>query len=123
MRPVAGQYQQQMEEPMEIPRTGGCLCGAIRYESVGDPVFALQCHCRDCQRQGGSAFIAAIRVPSAGFRLTQGTPRRYMSCADSGNDTTRVSSGDRARAGGLARGPAMTITHRLGIMRSGGWYD
>jgi hypothetical protein len=78
----------------EQPRTGGCLCGAIRYESAGDPVFALQCHCRDCQRQSGAAFVAAIRVPAAGFRITQGTPRRYVARADSGNDTTRMFCGD-----------------------------
>jgi hypothetical protein len=75
---------------MTVQRTGGCLCGAIRYESSGDPVFALQCHCRDCQRQSGSAFIAAIRVPTAGFRITRGTPQSYTAKADSGNETTRV---------------------------------
>ena len=36
-------------------RTGGCLCGAVRYESEGEPFFALQCHCRDCQRSSGTA--------------------------------------------------------------------
>ena len=64
---------------------GGCLCGAVRYESAGDPVFSLQCHCRDCQRQTGSAYIAAMRVPSAGFRVTQGAPRHYVSRSDGGN--------------------------------------
>ena len=55
---------------MAVTRTGGCLCGAVRYESEGAPVFSLQCHCRDCQRSSGTAYIAAIRVPSAGFRIT-----------------------------------------------------
>jgi hypothetical protein len=75
---------------MVTARTGGCLCGAIRYESVGDPVFALQCHCRDCQRQSGSAYVAAIRVPAAGLRISKGTPKRYVAKSDSGNEITRV---------------------------------
>ena len=74
--------------------TGGCLCGAVRYESEGEPVFALQCHCRDCQRSSGTAYIAAIRVPSAGFRISKGTPKRYVATADSGNEISRVICGD-----------------------------
>src|ERR1700693_3208306 len=74
--------------------TGGCLCGAVRYESEGEPVFALQCHCRDCQRSSGTAYIAAIRVPSAGFRISKGTPKRYVATADSGNEISRVFCGD-----------------------------
>ena len=74
---------------MSDPRTGGCLCGAIRYETVGEPVFSLRCHCRDCQRQSGAANVPAARVPSAGFRILQGTPKRYVTKADSGNDIAR----------------------------------
>jgi len=76
------------------PRTGGCLCGAIRYETAGEPVFTLRCHCRDCQRQSGAAHVPAARVPSAGFRVLQGTPRRYVTKADSGNDIVRVFCGN-----------------------------
>jgi hypothetical protein len=75
---------------MATLRTGGCLCGGIRYESSGEPVFALQCHCRDCQRQSGSAYVAAVRVPAAEFRITKGAPRHYVAKADSGNEITRV---------------------------------
>jgi hypothetical protein len=75
-------------------RTGGCLCGAVRYESAGDPVFSLQCHCRDCQRSSGTAYIAAMRVPAALFRITRGTPKRYVGKSDSGNDITRAFCGD-----------------------------
>jgi hypothetical protein len=79
---------------MPEPRTGGCLCGRVRYESTGDPLFSLLCHCRDCQRQSGSAFIAAMRVPAAGFRITSGEPRLYDSTSDAGNRVTRAFCGD-----------------------------
>ncbi|HJU18853.1 MAG TPA: GFA family protein [Stellaceae bacterium] len=75
---------------MSTPMTGGCLCGAVRYESSGEPVFALLCHCRDCQRQSGSAYNAALRVPAAGFRVTRGAPKLYVKTADSGNTVTRA---------------------------------
>jgi hypothetical protein len=70
--------------------TGGCLCGAIRYEATGEPVFSLLCHCRDCQRHSGSAYNAAMRVPAAGFRVTRGAPKLYVKTADSGNRVTRA---------------------------------
>ena len=58
--------------------TGGCLCGAVRYESTGEPGFALLCHCRDCQRQSGSAYAAGLRVAASGFWVTQGEPKFYV---------------------------------------------
>jgi hypothetical protein len=79
---------------MEAARRGGCLCGRVRYESAGDPVFSLQCHCRDCQRASGTAFVAAMRVPAAGFRVTQGTPKRYVTKSDAANEVTRSFCGD-----------------------------
>jgi hypothetical protein len=79
---------------MAAVRTGGCLCGAVRYESQGDPVFSLQCHCRDCQRSSGTAYIAAMRMPASGFRITTGAPKRYVGKADSGNEITRAFCGD-----------------------------
>jgi len=74
--------------------TGGCLCGAVRYEFSGEPGFALLCHCRDCQRQSGSAYNAAWRVPAAGFRVLKGTPKLYVATADSGNSVSRAFCGD-----------------------------
>jgi len=75
---------------MTTARTGGCLCGAVRYESVGEPLFSLLCHCRDCQHQSGGAYVAAMRVPAAGFRVTKGQPRLYVSSSDAGNRVTRA---------------------------------
>ena len=79
---------------MAAVRTGGCLCGAVRYESAGEPLFSLQCHCRDCQKSSGTAYIAAMRVPADSFRITQGAPKRFVSKADSGNEITRAFCGD-----------------------------
>jgi hypothetical protein len=75
---------------MALPMRGGCLCGAVRYESSREPVFSLLCHCRDCQRANGGAYTAAIRVPAAGFRVMKGEPKHYVKIADSGNRVTRA---------------------------------
>src|ERR1044071_6679266 len=82
------------EDAMSDKRTGGWLCGAVRYERGGEPVFSLQCHCRDCQRSSGTAYIAAMRVPASGFRITQGAPKRYVGKADSGHEIIRAFCGD-----------------------------
>jgi hypothetical protein len=37
--------------------TGGCACGAVRYRLASGPMFVNCCHCTDCQRQVGSAFV------------------------------------------------------------------
>jgi hypothetical protein len=54
----------------------------------------LQCHCRDCQRQSGTAYVAAVRMPAAEFRVTRGTPKRYLGRSDAGNEIARVFCGN-----------------------------
>ena len=57
---------------MPTPFSGGCACGAIRYECSAEPLLPLNCHCRDCQRASGSAYAAVLAVPVAAFTLTKG---------------------------------------------------
>jgi hypothetical protein len=45
---------------MERNYKGGCQCGAVRYEIVGQPAFIWACHCMICQKQSGSAFAMAV---------------------------------------------------------------
>jgi hypothetical protein len=67
---------------------GGCLCGAVRYQFSGTPVRQSVCHCRDCQRSGGSVFHAGMWVPRTGFSI-KGEVRKYESKADSGRSISR----------------------------------
>jgi hypothetical protein len=70
--------------------SGRCACGAIRYSAEGEPLFSMNCHCRDCQRETGSAYAAVLAVRSATFRVTQGEPKYFVLTADSGHTTTRA---------------------------------
>jgi hypothetical protein len=74
---------------MKLPQTGGCQCGALRYEITEAPQMVYTCHCTDCQRLTSSAFSMAVVVPAAAFRLTRGEPRPLQKTADSGRVTTR----------------------------------
>ena len=68
--------------------TGGCLCGRIRYETDAQPLGAVLCHCRDCQRITGSAFGAAMMFPKTAVTVT-GETRSYASLGSSGKQAVR----------------------------------
>jgi len=62
---------------MKIPITGGCACGAVRYEIKTEPALMLKCHCRDCQHVTGSGYAPAFLVPADALRVTQGQLRYH----------------------------------------------
>ncbi|MBI3783610.1 MAG: GFA family protein [Deltaproteobacteria bacterium] len=70
---------------MDVPFCGGCACGAIRYECTAEPIMALNCHCRDCQRASGSAYASGLFVPADAVKITRGEPRYHRTTAESGN--------------------------------------
>src|SRR5437868_5218313 len=51
-------------------RTGGCLCGAVRYSVRGDPVHVRRCHCADCRKESGSAFSVYAQWPVEAFEMS-----------------------------------------------------
>ncbi len=67
---------------------GHCACGKVSYESSADPAFTGVCHCKDCQRQTGSAFAVVIGIPSASLSV-QGDMKTVTGTGDSGKGTTR----------------------------------
>jgi hypothetical protein len=74
---------------MNFPQTGGCQCGALRYEIREAPWLTYICHCTDCQRITSSAFSMAIVVSDSAFRVTAGEPRLVQRTADSGRVSIR----------------------------------
>ena len=56
----------------ELPLTGGCLCGGVRYEVSELPVKATYCHCTRCQRRTGTAASAQARIVPGSLRILQG---------------------------------------------------
>ena len=52
------------------PITGGCLCGAVRYEADGPPQAMGYCYCADCRKASGSGFIPFMSFPATAVRFT-----------------------------------------------------
>lgn len=56
----------------QLPLTGGCLCGGVRFEVTEPLLFASYCHCTRCQRRTGTAASVQARVAPGSFRVTAG---------------------------------------------------
>ncbi|GHD55292.1 GFA family protein [Jeongeupia chitinilytica] len=69
---------------MHAKYTGRCLCGDIHYTAAVEPLFAGNCHCTDCQRSSGGAYIPAMFFPEKEV-VVSGDARYFESMADSGN--------------------------------------
>ena len=77
---------------MEMERTGGCLCGAVRYRARGAPAWVAHCHCSSCRHTTGAAFATYAGFTSASFDWVKGKPKTFASspgvtrsfCADCG---------------------------------------
>ena len=101
---------------MTETHTGGCTCGAIRYQVSGKPAIALVCHCRFCQRRLASAFAVIAYFEERAVEFTQGKTAQYEhrsdesgrwlrmdfcpSCGTTVSHTAEVRPGMRAIAGG-----------------------
>ena len=54
---------------------GGCACGAVRYRLTSEPMFVHCCHCLNCQRQTGSAFVINLLIEADRVELLSGEPQ------------------------------------------------
>jgi hypothetical protein len=69
--------------------TGGCLCGQVRYKANAEPALTAICHCKNCQKQAGSAFSIVVAVPESALTI-QGTTKTYNDKGDSGKPVDRI---------------------------------
>ena len=60
---------------MSVLREGGCACGTVRYRLTSDPLFTHCCHCLNCQRQTGSAFVINLLIEADRVELLAGVPQ------------------------------------------------
>jgi hypothetical protein len=75
---------------MAGPITGGCLCGAVRYEAEGEPMMMGYCCCRDCQKASGSGFIPFMGFAANKVRFT-GKTVQFATRSWRGGDAVRNS--------------------------------
>ena len=60
---------------MSVHREGGCACGLVRYRLGSDPLFIHCCHCVNCQRQTGSAFVINLMIEAERAEMVTGAPQ------------------------------------------------
>ena len=77
------------DENMNAQREGGCACGSVRYRLASDPLFTHCCHCLNCQRQTGSAFVINVLIEADRVELLTGDPEPVDVPRDDGN-TQRI---------------------------------
>ncbi len=69
-------------------KTGGCLCGAVRYSFTGEPLMQALCHCKNCQRQAGSGWSMLIALPLVAVTIA-GEVQTYVDHSQTGNAVHR----------------------------------
>jgi hypothetical protein len=74
---------------VKVPAEGGCSCGAVRYRLTSEPLFTHCCHCLNCQRQTGSAFVINLLIEAARVELLAGDPQPVDVPRDDGS-TQRI---------------------------------
>jgi len=70
---------------MSVPREGGCACGEVRYLLTTEPLFTHCCHCLNCQRQTGSAFVINLLIEADRVELLSGDPQPVDVLRDDGS--------------------------------------
>ena len=111
--------------------TGGCQCGAVRYELAAEPRSTV-CHCRMCQRAVGNVFAALAMVQKRDLTWTKGEPAYFASsnvatrgfCAACGTPLT-FAFNDRDRmevtTGSLDDPSAFPMTEHFGVESRVSW--
>lgn len=71
---------------MTEPYSGGCACGAIRFDASGDPAVQTHCQCRDCQRRSGTGHGSYLVFPRKAEVTITGEAQTWRVAGDSGGE-------------------------------------
>ncbi len=69
--------------------SGGCACGAFRYQVTGEPALMANCHCSSCKHASGSEMCVVVGVAADSFEVLTGETKKWTCKGDSGEDVTR----------------------------------
>ena len=102
---------------MEGTLDGGCTCNDVRYRLTSAPMFVNCCHCHDCQRQTGSAFVINAIIETNRIALLAGKPEPVPAPTDSGrpHDVYRCPNCQTALWSDYGRRPAVRFV-RVGTL-------
>lgn len=97
--------------------SGSCSCGTVQYRLTSAPMFVHCCHCKDCQRQTGSAFVINALIETDRIEIISGMPKPVSMPTDSGrsHDTYRCPSCFIALWSDYGRRPALRFV-RVGTL-------
>ncbi|HEY9219853.1 MAG TPA: GFA family protein [Phenylobacterium sp.] len=105
-----------------LPLTGGCPCGAVRFEVRSMPLLAYACHCTDCQRRSGASFALNMAVLTPDFSITQGQPKAWPNVSGGGVEGLAWFCGDcGGRIYGERPDRPQTVTLRAGALDNTTW--
>jgi len=71
---------------VSIPLTGRCQCGSVQYSVSEAPLVTYACHCTNCPKQSGSAFVLSAAIAENALRFTAGEPSRVSWTSDAGTE-------------------------------------
>jgi hypothetical protein len=77
-----------------MERTGGCACGAIRFEITAPFIGVGACHCTDCQKASGGGPNYVALTPKSALLVTRGEAKLYLRNGDSGAEVARAFCSD-----------------------------
>ena len=105
----------------DLPLSGGCNCGEVRYKITQPVLTAYICHCHLCQKRTGSAFSMSIVVPAGGFQVVNGLPARTeRQLENGGRNVSHVCPACHSRTHTQREGRA-TVNVRAGTLDDTGW--
>lgn len=115
---------------------GGCVCGRVRYQVEDRFDYSGYCHCSECRRTSGSAFVALAGCPGDAFRVLQGDEvlSQYQKgpstvlyfCSKCGSNlfTRKVDSGFiHVRMGTLDEAPSLRPMGHVFVGSKAAWFD
>jgi hypothetical protein len=91
-----------MTDGNDAVHSGGCLCGAVRFEATGTPKWVVNCHCRSCRRHTASPMTTFTGFADENFTIVAGEPKVFESspqtrrtfCGDCGTPLTYFADWD-----------------------------